>query len=218
MISSTTDLKGGIDRASELVSDERYEDAIQELKELLETHPDSEEVQSILCHLHLALEKTEFPKEWILNALRADPSLSTTFIEFSSLLYEKNRFRACSDILEALVWGDPDNHEAWNNLGVVRFSMGDLVTSEKAFNQALALRPGYGESIANLSALYMETKRPDLAVHTAMASLEEKCDATPELMREMAGLLSNVAPDNALKLLRESERRREGDPDEQGAP
>jgi Flp pilus assembly protein TadD len=190
-----------------LTAEGRFEDAARELESLVSEHPASGRACAALCNLYIRLEKTEIPKELILNSLNHDKSLNNVLLDYSSLLFANDQFKECNNILEALVWGNPDNHEAWNDLGAVRFAVGDIVTSEQAFNQSLALHPGHGEAILNLTALYLETSRPEMAVQTATMALDERCDATQDMVIQLAGLIGDVSPEDSASLLREAQKK-----------
>ena len=207
MVTVTPSLNSKLESVHILVAEGRLEEAALELESLAESYPGSGRVSAALCNLYVTLERTEIPKELILNSLNHDESLNNVLLDYSSLLFTQERFKECNNILEALVWGNPDNHEAWNDLGAVRFALSDLVTSEQAFNQALALHPGHGEAILNLTALYMETHRPEMAAQTAVMALDERCDATMEMVIQLAGLIGTVAPEESASLLREAQKR-----------
>jgi tetratricopeptide (TPR) repeat protein len=206
--------KERMESAHVLISEGCYEEAAEELKALIKVYPSEAESYAVLCELCLSLEDAEIPMEWILHAVRHDPSMSQAFIAYSSRLYAENRLKECNKILEALVWANPDNHEAWNDLGVVRFGMEDMVTAEKAFHQALALNPLYGESIMNLSSLQMSTGRRDLAVQTALSAMNDAVEILPELLQDLASLLSRVAPTESIQFLQRAEELRRDRTDE----
>ncbi|MFH1999351.1 MAG: tetratricopeptide repeat protein [Planctomycetota bacterium] len=200
--------RDGVQEANQIFSEGRYEEAIQRLESSLKENPGSPAICAALCNMYIECRESEIPKEIILNGVDAEPGLCDKLIIFANSLFEENALKESNQILETLVWKNPDNYETWNNLGAVRFAMNDLVTSEKAFMQALALQPGYGESIANLAALYMETNRPKLAVQTALNCLDERCDMPPAMVVELASLISGVAPLESSQLLRSVGKRK----------
>lgn len=191
-----------VKKARVLVSEGQVDKAVKMLEDLHKACPGSGEVCALLCRSYMKMKRPEIRKEIILNALSHDAGLGMDLIEYASQLTEDSAFRESNTILEALVWGNPDNFEAWNDLGAVRYAMNDLVTAEKAFNQALALNPWYGETLLNLTALYLETNRPDLAVDTARTASDERCDVTREMLIQLAGLISAVDTEEAANLLR----------------
>lgn len=217
MSATKSDLSESVKRAQALIAEDNLVEAAEVLEETLKDHPEKLELYSILCNLYLSLGRTQIPKDWVLNALKSDPSLEESFLDLSSRLFEKNELKECDKLLETLVWSHPDNHEIWNDLGAVRFTLNDLVTSERAFNQALALKPGYGEAITNLTALYMATNRPQLAVKTAMTSLKKTEEITPVQMREMGKLIKKVAPAEADALFGKAENKKDKWPNEGSA-
>ncbi len=211
-------LEKRLDMAHNFIAGGAIDKAEETLRDLIKDYPNHAESYTVLCNLYLAMERADLPKEWILNALRHDESLAAPLLQFSSYLYMENQLSECDKILEALVWANPDNYEAWNDLGVVRFAMEDLVTAEKAFHQALALNPFYGESIVNLAGLHLATSRYELAVQTALKVLEEGVRITPECLQELAVLISKVAPEVSLKLLKGVPELKDRAADEANAP
>ena len=54
---------------------------------------------------------------------------------------------------------DPKMHQAWNYLGYSHRKLGDYDASLEAYEQALALRPGYPEAIEYRAEAYLALKR-----------------------------------------------------------
>jgi len=163
--------------------------------------PDNSEACINLCKLFVSLRRIETDTTWIKEAVSKNRDLSKVFINLSTSLFEEGQMVESGNILEAIVWGDPDNHEGWNDLGAVRFSVNELSTAEKAFKHALTLKHGYSDALMNLCTLYLAKGQQLTAVTTALTCLEDEFDVTPEFLCELAGVIGNVAPVEATKLM-----------------
>lgn len=201
MKTQKADVQAMLDRATALIEDGRLDEAEAACEEIIRIDPSHLDTYAVLCNLYAARKKPGLRKEWVLNALHVDPSLAETLLEFASTLYVEERYAECDRILEALVWADPDNHEAWNDLGVVHFAMEDLVTAERAFSQALALDPKYGEAMVNLAALLQVTGRVEPSIALARTALDHVPEIRPECLRELGDLMLAADPETAQSLL-----------------
>ena len=190
-----------MERAMALLEAGRLDEAEAVCEEVTRAQPSHLDAYAVLCTLYAARRKSGLRKEWILNALHVNPTLAETLLEFASTLYVEERYEECDRILEALVWADPDNHEAWNDLGVVRFAMEDLVTAERAFSRSLALDPSYGEAMVNLAALLQVTGRVEPSVALARSALNHTSEIRSECLRELGELMLAADPETAQSLL-----------------
>lgn len=75
-------------------------------------------------------------------------------------------------LLEALAI-DPERDSLWNQLGLVRYALDDIVGAEAAYRRAIALAPGRLDARANLAILLMDEERADEAQATAEALLRD---------------------------------------------
>jgi tetratricopeptide (TPR) repeat protein len=202
-----TPQNSNLDDVHDLISKGNVEEAVRNLEDRVAANPRNYDLYPLLCRLKLDLGSRHFPKEWVLHALSQDPDLNEGFLDLATRLYHEKLLAESSDVLEALIWHDPDNHVSWNDFGVVRFAMEDLATAENALDHALVLNAGFASAIMNMSALFMATQRPRKAVRVAMTALAEGSEITPDEMHELGKLISKEAPDEAISLLIEAEDR-----------
>lgn len=87
-----------------------------------------------------------------LLALAAVALATTTFQRVQDYRDEVTMWRASLAVA-------PANPRAWNNLGVALHGRGDGAGALHAFEQALRLRPGYGQAEANLRAVGQRSRR-----------------------------------------------------------
>ncbi len=200
----TTDLEEKIASARAMLLDGKTGQALGVMNRLIAEHPESTELQSTACKCYLALGKSDMPGEWISSAIVHDPSIKSAIIKLSTSLFEDGRMEDCLRLLGALVNCDPENHEGWNDLGAVLFASGDPDGSIRALERSLALKPGYGEAIMNLTGVYMALQKLDDAKRAAMMSLDEGCECSAEVLSETAKLIKDTAPKEALTLLRKA--------------
>lgn len=69
-------------------------------------------------------------------------------------LLDEERFVAAEDAFREVLRFDPDDHEAWNNLGRALQGQNDPTAALDAYEQALALRPRYAEAFNNIGVAY----------------------------------------------------------------
>lgn len=192
---------------------EKLEESIKQLTELLENHPKSGSLCSAICHLYLVLEKTDIPEAWLSIAIKYDAELKNEIIAATTRYYQEGRLNEGLELLERFVRVDPENHEAWNDLGAVLYALNNWTRAKDAFEKALQLNPAYGESILNLIVLYMVLDQNQLALKTAERALEGDCTASPHVLKEIAKLIESIHAETAERIL----DRAGGSEDEMGA-
>jgi tetratricopeptide (TPR) repeat protein len=69
-------------------------------------------------------------------------------------------------ILQQILRDDPEDYEAWAELGTVHFRKGRHGDAEKAYKRALKERPTYSLALLNLGKLYVARKKYQDAVDT----------------------------------------------------
>lgn len=77
--------------------------------------------------------------------------------------------------LEAEVARDPNNREAWIQLGNIYFDTGEPKKAIVAYEKALALDPGNADVLTDLGVMYQRDGQPDRAV----ASFDRAISADP---------------------------------------
>ncbi|MHC4944354.1 MAG: tetratricopeptide repeat protein [Planctomycetota bacterium] len=184
----------------ELIKEGRTQEAIERLSGILDQDPENGEICTKLCRLYLNQGSAILPQAWLTKAIRYDPALAEEVIDLSTTLFGEKRYYECEQLLVNLLEGDRDNHEAWNDLGTVRFSQDNLFGAEEAFLRSLELKPGYGLAVINLCSLYCLLNQQKGAVQLAAGALDESSDLTSKGLRDLAALIEASDPDVAGKL------------------
>lgn len=202
MPSATVELREKYAAARNHMARGENEEAARMLERIVDQHPGWDEAYPLLCEAYLRLGRGEIPGAWLTKALDQDSGFGGKVIENTTRMYGEGRLEESAEVLDKLVECDGGNHEAWNDLGVVRFALQEFGDSERAFMQAIELCAGYGEAILNLTALYMTTNRAGEAVRMAAAACRDDCEATPDLLRELAVLIetASLGESNRLRL------------------
>lgn len=180
--------------------DGRIKEAVKWAKRVAEAPTDNQACVK-LCDLYLNLRQANVQGDWIREAIEKDCNLCQVFVNLSTALYEEGEVVECDRILDAVVWAQPGNYEAWNDLGAVRYALKDYAAAEMAFNKALSLKPGHNDAIMNLCLLYIANNQAISAVTTALTFLNDGYDTTPEFLSELAGVIGEVAPVEATRLM-----------------
>jgi tetratricopeptide (TPR) repeat protein len=128
-----------------------FGDAADEARRAFESMPRSQDCLKLYIHLMLRLERREEAREVILDMVNRgveDPTLHNAVAElyFYDKMYEesKRHFRAAGELGLA---------GAYNNLGVVYFSMNELAAARDAFDRCLLLEPGHAGALSNREKL-----------------------------------------------------------------
>ncbi len=128
-----------------------FGDAADEARRAFESMPRSQDCLKLYIHLMLRLERREEAREVILDMVNRgveDPNLHNAVAElyFYDKMYEesKRHFRAAGELGLA---------GAYNNLGVVHFSMNELAAARDAFDRCLLLEPGHAGALSNREKL-----------------------------------------------------------------
>jgi len=75
-------------------------------------------------------------------------------------------YKEAAALLRRVVASDPNDYQAWTELGTVLFKQKSVSEAGKAFNQALKLKPSYELALLNLGKLQLAQKNNDAAVET----------------------------------------------------
>ncbi len=74
--------------------------------------------------------------------------------------------------LEEIVKDDPDDFEAWTELGTAHFQRGKEKDAQKAYEKAIKAKPDYLLPMLNLSKIFISKKKADEAVLIATRAIE----------------------------------------------
>jgi Tfp pilus assembly protein PilF/4-amino-4-deoxy-L-arabinose transferase-like glycosyltransferase len=72
--------------------------------------------------------------------------------------YAERRYESAQELLERAIAIDPQHPQAYNNLGLVHYKMGQMAAAMHAYHQALSLDAGYAKAQYNLGLAQMAIK------------------------------------------------------------
>jgi tetratricopeptide (TPR) repeat protein len=97
-------------------------------------------------------------------------------LEFANVLYKRNDFREARVIFKKLTEFRSERVEAWNNLGILELSCGNLDAAHKAFGKVLEIEPFNVGALCNTGNYFAE--RGDAAL--AATYFERALEVEPE--------------------------------------
>jgi tetratricopeptide (TPR) repeat protein len=160
------------------VHDQRREiaDAEKAYKQVVHLNPAAVDAQVQLSRLSLALGNNEAARGYAEDAKRIQPGRADARITLTrSLLAQGDLPRAEAEIA-ALLKALPDEPVVHALNGTARFNRGDAAGARAAFEKSLALRPGFVEALAGLTALDVRARQHPQAVSRVEAELAKRPD------------------------------------------
>jgi Flp pilus assembly protein TadD len=130
---------------------------------------------------------------------------------------QKNDFAAAETLLKKAIDKDPNNYQAWFDLGFVLNRLARTDESIAAYRKSVAAKPGVFESNLNLGLMLVRANNPD-AEQFLRAATTLKPTAHPEegqarVWLALAHLLENKKPDDALQAYRKASELTPKDPE-----
>lgn len=170
--------------------------AKEKLERAEKQDPRNAELQTSLAYLYERVNMPEKADVHYQNALRLEPNNSQTSNNYAVYLCNHDkvdqalkRFEvAARDPLYSTPWA------AWANAGVCLRSAKRGLEANKYLEQAIAVRPNYGQAVMELGDLQLEQGHPDLAENT-VARFMSMGLATPEVL--LIGLRAAIARGDA---------------------
>jgi SAM-dependent methyltransferase/MoaA/NifB/PqqE/SkfB family radical SAM enzyme len=153
------------------------------------------EIYPALCNLYIAAGCTDIPREWIVKGVEQDPGLAQTLIKLCEKFVANNNPELAIGMLTALLEADPENYEAWNDLGAVQTML--LSKAEESLKRAISINSGYENSHKNIVSLYLMTGRFDLAVEACMKALSKESGISTDARIELENVLKELELSNA---------------------
>ncbi len=165
----------------------RNEEASALYKRVLKSNPDNVDALVELSELDLQLGN----KQDSLSHLYAAKALSSrdvsSLLHFSQICMRRHMYVDARDALQQVVAASPENREAWYQLGLAQYRIGEADAAEKDFRTALHLDPNDEWSRVALGAVLMSTSRQDSAepeFHRVLAA-DPQCGAAHYYLAEI---------------------------------
>ena len=137
----------------------------------------------------------------------ASPELSAGIKAFDAGNYPDAR-----KAFEAATKKNPNDYEAFHNLGLACEKLGDKPAAEAAYKAALALKPDLDGAAVSLSSIYLDTGRVDDALAVGRAALSKHPASAPLHENVGIALASRNDQDTAMHELEEAVKLQPSDP------
>lgn len=130
---------------------------------------------------------------------------------------QKHDFAAAEPLLNKVVAADPNNFQAWFDLGFVYNGMGNTSESIAAYRKSVAAKPDVFESNLNLGLMLAKTGQPDAAQYLrAATTLKPTANVDEGHARawlSLAHLLENTKPEEAIEAYKQAAALEPKDPE-----
>ena len=141
---------------------DRNAEALAHLSAAVRYAPDMFQAQYNLGKAQAGLEQTEAAIASFSQALRLKPHYAEAYYARAAMYQKLKQIeKAGADLAQSLKFGLPLNYqaEAYNNLGVVAASSGDLPAAAAYFQNAVQVRPDFPDAQVNLSVALLQLGR-----------------------------------------------------------
>ena len=140
-----------IDKAMGLFRERKYKEAIDAFSCVLETEPDNADIYNNMGVAYSCLGNFEQAENFYTKAIELDPELAQAYINLSDLYYnnlaiahllarvyiEDQRWEDAIVELERVLDGEPENYDAYYDLGHVYFELGDYEAAISNFENVI---------------------------------------------------------------------------------
>lgn len=176
------------DMANLLQNHGREEEALHYYDRAIELCPPYYEAYLNRAQLHARMGSTEEAERDYLRVLELMPGEPRAHHGLGVLHLEQGDSEQALQFLDAAVYNDAKNFEAWNNRGLALASTSQLAESEASLRTAIALRPSFSEAWNNLAqTLYLDS-RLDESLHCLTTAIDIADDADYRYNRAVLSL------------------------------
>src|ERR1700733_1754012 len=121
---------------------------------------------------------------------------------------EKHNYASAEPLLKKVVVADPNNFQAWFDLGFVYNALGNAPDSIAAYRKSVAVKPDVFESNLNLGLLLAKTGQPDaeqfLRAATTLNPTANGDEGHARAWLSLAHVLENNKPDEAFEAYKQA--------------
>jgi len=130
---------------------------------------------------------------------------------------EKHDYAAAEPLLKKVVSGDPNNFQAWFDLGFVYNGLGNAQESIAAYRKSVAAKPDVFESNLNLGLMLAKTGQPDaeqfLRAATTLKPTANIDEGHARAWLSLAHVLEGTKPDEAISAYKQAAALQPKDPE-----
>jgi len=130
---------------------------------------------------------------------------------------EKHDYASAEPLLKKVVAADPNNFQAWFDLGFVYNGLGNTQESIAAYRKSVAAKPDVFESNLNLGLMLAKTGQPDaeqfLRAATTLKPTASVDEGHARAWLSLAHVLENSKPDQAIEAYKQAAALEPKDPE-----
>jgi tetratricopeptide (TPR) repeat protein len=145
-----------------LAAANNYADAIPAYEHAVQLEPKSAAALERLGLCYRALERYPAAEATFMRASDLNPS-AATWVQIATVRHHGGRIREAIAALEKAIELDPEMADAYNTVGGIQFSIGQMKLAEPPLRQAIRIQPNYAEAHNNLGNVLSMTDRFDEA-------------------------------------------------------
>jgi tetratricopeptide (TPR) repeat protein len=141
----------------------RKQEAAKLYARILESNPENLDAQVELAEMEADLGDHQGSLQHLYEAKALSSTNPVSLLHFSQICVRRRMFVDARDALKQVVSQERENREAWYQLGLVQFRIGETDAAEKSFRAALHLDPQDKWSTIGLASILIATSRPNEA-------------------------------------------------------
>jgi tetratricopeptide (TPR) repeat protein len=141
----------------------RAKEASTLYERILKSNPENVDTLVELSELDAQLGDKQGSLSYLYAAKTLSSRDTLSLLHFSQICMRRHMYVDARDALQKVVSANPENREAWYQLGLAQYRIGEADGAEKDFRTALRLDPEDEWSRVALGAVLMSTSRQDLA-------------------------------------------------------
>ena len=130
---------------------------------------------------------------------------------------EKHDYASAEPLLQKVVAADPNNFQAWFDLGFVYNGLGNTQESIAAYRKSVAAKPDVFESNLNLGLMLAKIGQPDaeqfLRAATTLKPTANVDEGHARAWLSLAHVLENIKPDQAIEAYKQAAALEPKDPE-----
>jgi len=133
----------------------KWEEALNYLTKAVKLFPEMERkiayAQEYMAECYLKLNEYEKAVELFEKVIKTNPygGGDKKFISLGEAYYYLGKQDKAMDAFKKAIYINPDNHETWNNIGVLLWNNGQIEKAYECFRIALRIKPDYREARTN---------------------------------------------------------------------
>ena len=155
-----------------------YTDEVRFFEHVAEHNPAARDVWLNLAGAYLAREWYDKAKAAADQAIIRDPDSSHPVVIRAVTRLRTGEIQSGIADLDKAIRIDPDNPDAYYNLGQAQAVQGDFDSAEHYWKLALGIEPGYAPALIGLTALLVTQRRDEEAIRLTMATAHSSLGIT----------------------------------------